>query len=215
MAELGPELVREALAGDGAAVNALVDALTPVIQARVARALLRRQSAARGRNVRQEVEDLAQEVFLALFASDGKALRAWDPARGLSLLNFAGLLAERQVASILRSGRRSPWTEDPTLNEELDGDPDEGGDPEGRAASREMFGLLLARLREELSPQGLHLFQQLLVAQRPVQEVCAETGMTANAVYAWKSRLGKLVRKLAKDIVSDSPPISRTPSGGE
>src|SRR5687768_1618744 len=83
----------------------------------VARGLARRMVKARGRDLRQEVEDLTQEVFVALFADDARALRLWDPARGASLANFVGLLAEREVASILRSGRRSPWTEDPTASD--------------------------------------------------------------------------------------------------
>src|SRR5262245_51304251 len=112
-----PEQVNAALGGDKGAIRALVAALSPVIQARVARALLRRRAASKARDIRQEVEDLTQEVFVALFADGGRTLREWSPSRGLSLLNFAGLVAEREVASIMRSGRRSPWTEDPTLNE--------------------------------------------------------------------------------------------------
>lgn len=53
--------------------------------------------------------------MVSLFTDQGRALRAWDPARGLSLENFVGFVAERQIASILRTAKRSPWTEDPTL----------------------------------------------------------------------------------------------------
>ena len=85
----------------------------------MARVLLRRESAGLGRDVRQELEDIAQEVFAALFADGARLLKMWSPERGLSLANFVGLLAEREAISILRSGRRSPWTEDPTLDTEL------------------------------------------------------------------------------------------------
>src|SRR5262245_1194983 len=102
--------IEAALAGDEGAVRQLVDELGPVIQARVARALLRRAS---GRSVRQEVEDLTQEVFASLFEDDGRILRAWDETRGLSLKNFVGLVAGRQATSILRSGRTTPWRDDP------------------------------------------------------------------------------------------------------
>jgi RNA polymerase sigma-70 factor (ECF subfamily) len=33
--------------------------------------------------------------------------------------------------------------------------------------------------------------------------VCAATGMNADAVYAWRSRLGRLLRTLAKEMLSD------------
>jgi RNA polymerase sigma-70 factor (ECF subfamily) len=106
---LGEELER-ALRGDRASLRVLVGELTPVIQARVARVLLRSATGRQaGRAVRQEVEDMTQEVFVSLLEDGGKALRSWAPERGASLKNFVGLLAERQAMSILRSGRRSPW----------------------------------------------------------------------------------------------------------
>ncbi len=197
------ELVERALARDGDALRSLVDVLTPVIQARVARALLRRAAAASGRNIRQEVEDLTQDVFASLFADGGKALRAWEPGRGLSLANFVGFVAERQVASILRTTRRSPWTEDPTLMEELDTPVDATG-VELRVESQQMLEALLDRLREELSPLGLSLFEMLFIHQRSVPEVCERMGMSRDAVYAWQSRLGKLTRKLGAELMSDS-----------
>ena len=37
---------------------------------------------------------ISEEVLVALFEADAKVLRTWDPSKGLSLRNFAGLLAE-------------------------------------------------------------------------------------------------------------------------
>jgi RNA polymerase sigma-70 factor (ECF subfamily) len=194
-------LVRQALTGDQAALTRLVAALTPVIQARVARTLLARRSLlASGRNVRQEVEDLSQEVFLALFARDAHVLRAWQAERGLSLENFVGLVAERQVLSFLRSGRRNPWKEDPTfLEDELEPEALESG-PEEVAASREHLALLLDRLREELSPLGRRLFDLLFVQELSLPEVRAASGLSADAVYAWRSRLRRLAQKLLAEM---------------
>ena len=102
-------LVRRALTGDQTALTRLIAVLTPVIQVRVARTLLaRRHRLASGCDVRQEVEDLSQEVILALFSRDAHVLRDWQAERGLSLESFVGLVAERQVLSFLRSGRTEP-----------------------------------------------------------------------------------------------------------
>src|SRR4051812_50171744 len=91
------DLVRRALAGDPASLDRLVEVLTPVVQARVARTLLANRHRLAGRRVvRQEVEDLSQEVFLALFDRDARVLRAWRPERG-SLESFVGRIAERVV----------------------------------------------------------------------------------------------------------------------
>src|SRR4029079_10688887 len=105
--ELTPDQVKRALAGDERSIRALVDTLTPVIQARAARALVRRRTAAGNRDVRQEVADLTQAVLAALFSDRGRTLAAWDPDR--SPLNaFVGLVAEREIASMLRTRRQNP-----------------------------------------------------------------------------------------------------------
>ncbi len=98
-------LVRRALAGDPASLARLVAVLTPVVQARVAHTLLaRRHRLAGGCDVRQEVEDLSQDVFLTLFSRDGHVLRGWQAERGPSLESFVEQVAERQVLSFLMSG---------------------------------------------------------------------------------------------------------------
>ncbi len=193
-----------ALAGDRAAQCDLVDLFTPVIQKRVARALLsRRHGASSGRDVRQEVEDLSQEVFVTLFTDDGRVLRTWSPERGLSLPNFVGLVAERRAKGLLRNGKRSPWRDDPTLIEDLDQADDEGG-PENAAASREMLRQLLDRLKEELSPLGRRLFDLLFLRELSPDEVARQAAMSLAAVYAWQSRLRRLARRLLADL-SNSP----------
>jgi DNA-directed RNA polymerase specialized sigma24 family protein len=201
------ELVDRALSGDASATRKLVVLVLPVVQARIARTLVRRRTRG-GRDIRQEVEDLAQEVFAALFERDGRVLRAWDPGRGLGLASFCGLIAEREVASILRSGRRSPWAADPTDADILEKEVAPDRDFEARLATREQLELLVDRVREALSPLGLEMFERLVVQEETVESVCSGTGMKPDAVYAWKSRLGKLVRKIAREIAISEPNIS-------
>ncbi|HBL25477.1 MAG TPA: hypothetical protein DD490_01440 [Acidobacteria bacterium] len=202
--------VQRALAGEEPALTRMVQTLTPVIQSRVARGLLlRRTGTAAGRNVRQEVEDLTQDILLLLFADGGKVLRSWQPERGLSLVNFAGLVAERQTASILRSGKRSPWKEDPTLPEDFEQAAVDGG-PEEIAISRDRVQHLLHRLSEELSPLGRHLFDLLFLRDLPVDEVVRRSAMSPDAVYAWRSRLRRLARRLL-DEPSEIHLAPRTP----
>jgi RNA polymerase sigma-70 factor (ECF subfamily) len=190
----------------------LVEALTPVVQARVARALMRRRGRGdRHRDVRQEVEDMTQQVFLALFANEGHALRQWDPKRGLTFLNFVGLLAERQVFSALRSRKKNPWVEEPTEDEVLDRKADSGQGPEHMVASREALTAVLRIVRERLSDRGLELFQWLMIEARSAEEVCSITGMTPNAVYAWRSRLGRLVHEVTQEVLSDPGVEKRKP----
>jgi RNA polymerase sigma-70 factor (ECF subfamily) len=208
------DLPASVFAGDARAVRAFVDAMSPVIEARAARALLRRTRGS-GREIGQEIADLTQDVFAALFAHDARVLRSWERGRGLSLANFVGLVAERQIASILRSGRRDPWRDVP---EELD--VIERGSPIvpdafEQIASRSMLERLLDRLQESLSARGLVLFHRLYVAEEPVDEVAASMGMTRDAIYAWRSRVGKLVREFSEQAASDDAVPARIPGTGE
>ena len=149
---------------------------------------------------------MTQEVFLSLFAAEGKALRAWDPARGLSLEKFVGLLAQHQVASILRNGRISPWRDDPTETEEIDRlvSPAQGVDT--IVGSREHLRALLDGLRASLSPLGLELFQRLIIDQEPVETLCAAMSMTREALYQWRSRLMRQARALSTRIEAAASP---------
>lgn len=187
---------RQALAGDRAAAERLVQALKPVIQRSVAHSLLLwHRGAAAGRSIRQEVEDLTQEILLQLFADDGKVLRRWHPAKGLSLERFVGLVAQRQTSAVLRADKRSPWKEIPTLPEELD----QAISPEAAASSREQLELLLARLKKDLekdlSPLGWHLFDLLFLRELSIEEVVEQTGLSSDAVYRWRSRLSHRVQR--------------------
>jgi len=202
----GPQLLQAAISGDGAATRQLVERLAPIVHARVARRLLRSKPGRRQkRDLRQDVEDLVQEVFAALLANRARLLQGWDPARGLSLDNYVGLIAESRVASILRSGRRSPWTEEPTDVPALDATVGPTESAHRQVASRQVLAKLLERMRAELSPMGQEMFRRLVVDEQTVDEVCAEMQMSADAVYAWRSRLAKLARKLHEDIAQEAP----------
>jgi RNA polymerase sigma factor (sigma-70 family) len=190
-------LIERALSGDAACVRTLVDRLSPVIMKRVQATLWRRTGRA---SARQEAADMAQDVFVALFQADGRALRSWEPARGMSFDNFVGLLAQHQVVSILRNKRTSPWRDELTATAEIEPLGAMTISPEAITSSREDLRLLIDRLRETLSPRGLELFQRMVVDDEPLDALADSTGLTRDALYQWKSRLLRTVRALAEDI---------------
>ena len=200
-------LIEQALAGEPVSVRRLVDRLSPVIARRVTATLWRVRSARRA-NVQQDAADLIQDVFLSLFQNDGKALRAWDPRRGMALDSFVGLLAQHQVISLLRSGRISPWREDPLDTEEAAELDSAAPTPEAVFSSREKLSALLERVRQSLSPRGLELFQRMFIDEEPIEQLMAATGMTRDALYQWRSRLQRTIRTLAseEDVSSVSDP---------
>jgi RNA polymerase sigma factor (sigma-70 family) len=199
--------LERALRGDIDAVRALVASFTPVIQARAARALTR-SGKGRGRDPRQELADLVQDVLLMLFRSDGQVLRTWRADGGLSLVSFVGLVAEREVGHIARSGRRSPWALDPADDAELERVAPRVESAEAQVGSRDLFDRVHERLQDELSDSALNLFRLLVVEELPAADVCAQTGLSADAVYTWRSRLLRRARELIAELsqMPDPPP---------
>lgn len=197
MDEFDREQLHEALAGNPAAVRALVALLTPIVRARVARALTRHR-----RNLDAELGDFTQEVFVALFTSDAKALRAWDPSRGLSFVNFVGLLAQHRVADLLRTQRWRQRQDDVELDEsQLRAAPyDADSVTDTTLASQERLSLVLEYMEAKLSERGIEMFQRLYVQEQSVEQVAAATGVSHDAVYQWRSRLSKLAREALSEL---------------
>ena len=207
-------LVERTLQREPEAARELVLQLYPVVQARVVR-VMARAGRLDGRGRPPQIDDFVQETFAHLFEDGGRALRAWDPARGLSLPNFVGLLTERLVVSILRSGRRSPFTEDPLLDEKLHAQMGSDDSVEVGVVGRDLLAALLDRLRTSLSPLGMRLFELIFVEERPVEEVVAEMKMSADAVYAWRSRLRRHVAGLLAELGGDAAADDGPPAGSE
>lgn len=177
-------------------MQALVQHLLPVVQTEVGYSLLR-GARVESRDPRQEVRDFVQEVFISLLSDRGKVLRTWDPERGRSFDSFIRLVARRHVAAILRSGRRNPWTDKPVAGDELERDVPDDAIPAARVESSDALARVLERLDERLDERGMLLFRMLYVEERSVEEVIEATGMTRDAIYAWRSRFRKLVASLA------------------
>ncbi|WP_437968942.1 hypothetical protein WMF04_06480 [Sorangium sp. So ce260] len=193
-ATLTTSLLTSALGGEVQSLRSVITALTPVIHARVGRALHRR-CARSGADDR--INDLVQDVFVELFRDGSRALRAWDPARGLSLANWVGLIADQQVAAAFRRCRRHPDAAALPLDEAPEERARSGDDPEARVLARDQLERPLGLLRAELSPLGLELLEALLIKEEPIASVCARTGMSTSAVQAWSSRLRRRLAELA------------------
>lgn len=190
-----PEAIKRALAGDRAALGALIREVLPAIKVEAAMALVRRAQAQR-RDPRQEIEDFAHDVLVHLLADGGRVLQLWDPARGRSLPSFVRLITRQRVSRALHGHRGNPWGDEPTDLETME--PLHEEDASARALeSRQELRALLERLRAHLNERGLVLFQRIYVEQVPIAEVAAELGMTREAVDAWNSRIRGLARRLA------------------
>jgi DNA-directed RNA polymerase specialized sigma24 family protein len=205
LANLTPELIAVALRGDGRVLRELIKALTPVVQARVARVLLRTAGVrTRGVSIQQEVEDLTQDVFERLFESGGQLLRTWEPGRGMSLGGFVGLIAERNTISTLRSRPKNPLTEAPTESFALESLAERVVAHDKEIATRQVTERLVARLKNALTPLGFSVFRALFCDDKSTETVSQEFGITPEAVYAWRHRIKKMALDLALDLSGDA-----------
>jgi RNA polymerase sigma factor (sigma-70 family) len=201
-------LIERVTQGDPTARAQLIDRLAPVIHLRVARVL--RVHARERRSSRQEVEDFVQDIFTWMLASDWRAIRVWDPQRHASLDTFVGLLATHRVCSILRSKRRSPWTERPIADDSLRARANEDKDDlERRIAESELLDLILDRLTAEFDEREMKLFTTVILYERPIDEISATTGMSKGAIYTWKSRVAKRAREIKQSLLADRQPSRR------
>jgi len=189
-------LLHEMRADDPASVRAFVVAITPVMQVRIAKVLLRR---ADGRSVRRDVEDLVQETLVTLFANDAKVLRRWDPELGHSLEGYVGMIAERRALSKLRTKKGNPYAEDPTEPSEMPST-SQPAVAERRLVTKQTLASLMSALRAQLSPQAMRVFELLWIEEASTARVQEELGMTRDAVYAAKLRIKKTAAAIARDL---------------
>jgi RNA polymerase sigma-70 factor (ECF subfamily) len=190
------ELVRGVVAGDGAATRELVARLLDVVTREVGLVLLRRAAPTR-RDPRQERDDLAQDVLVALLADRAQELARWDPARGRSLDSFVQLITRRRVVRILSGGRGNPWSADPVAPDDIE-ELHEGAarDVEELEARNELASVL-GQLHGHMSDRDAELFELVFVEERAPEEVCEQMSMTRAALNTWRHRLRKLAKQLA------------------
>lgn len=205
-------LVDRVLSGERAAVAEFVSAVTPILRRSLGSYLLRQRGRAAGRDVRQEIDDLVQQVYLALFDHEGRALRAWRPDGGRSLEVFLARFGVFQASSILRTGKLSPWTESPTESQDLlELDALQALDPLAGLDERRLVSRLRQRLEAELSAADLQLFQALYVEDREVDAICQELGINEPALYQRKRRLRQRVLLMLEELQTAPPTAENAP----
>lgn len=196
-------LVERALSGAPLGVEELLRQLTPTIQVRVTRALLRNPFGGAPRNIREEVEDLTQDVWVALFDRNARMLRRWDPAKGMSLRNFVGIIAQRHAAGSLGTRRHNPWYDEPVAAETIERAMSTVAAPDNRIAARQAWRAAMDATSRELSDRGRRMLRFMFGEQLDNDEIAARTGLTLSAIYKWRSRLTDSVRLHLERILQE------------
>lgn len=191
-------VIEQALNGERTAIESLVNDLTPVIQNKVARVMLSTLSG-QSVDIRQEVQDMTQDVLTLIFSDGGKLLRSWAPEKGASLPHFIAVVTERRTLNKVKTlGRRSRFFQDAI-------EPDESAasrssEPEGQAISSQLLLRMTQKLAPQLSDVGEKMFDYLFLQGLSVTEICDKAKMSEDAVYAWRSRLRKKLKVCIEEI---------------
>jgi DNA-directed RNA polymerase specialized sigma24 family protein len=193
---LAPEDVTDA-SNPGRARRA-VELVSAAVRARVRRFLVRSPIAG------YEVEDLVQEIWIALLDRDARRLRSWDPGRCVPLERFVAVIADRELAS-LRSRSRARRRSAPLID--LDAMPVHAAvdtwTPEAAAVTAALLAGWRARIGEQLPGRGRAVFELMVLELEPDQ-VAAVLEVNRQVVYNWQYQ----IRGILADRAIGGPAMS-------
>lgn len=181
----------------------LVQRLMPVVRARVAAYLGRRG----GRLGHQDVDDIAQDIWLTLIRDDGKLLRDYDAARGKSLEGWVGLTCRRELwrrNRALNAERRGGGVADAPLEAAATTAGDQP-DPEALAVGRDLLGGLRGHLRAHLAERGQLVLAAIYEDHLSPAEAATLLGVNQQVVYNWMHKIRTLTREYLGDAGVATP----------
>jgi DNA-directed RNA polymerase specialized sigma24 family protein len=159
-----------------------VEIITTSLRARARRFVSRSPIAGYG------VEDLVQELWVALLDRDARRLRSWDPGRRVPLERFVAVIADRELATLrarsLARRRSAPLVDEATpVHAFMD-----TWTPESTALTANLLAGWRARIGEQLSVRGRAIFELMLLELDP-EQVAAVLDVSRQVVYNWQYQI--------------------------
>jgi len=204
-------IIERALAGDGKATDALLEAFDraarPAIGAVIRRAWVHR----RVRDANADMKELLQDVFVKLWKNNGEHLLEWDPNLG-SFNTYIGRIAERHAIDKYRGpGKKFAENDD-----DVPDAPDEKETPEQQTEMMDFRRKILDGMRGHLKGTKQQQMFSLLVEQGlTVEEICRQSGASADSVYQWREFFKKLAGEVRNEIASNPAPSARKKTGNQ
>lgn len=159
------------------------------------RPMLRRFARTRGLN-EEDAEDVVQHCMVALL--DHLSGFCYDPAKG-RFKGWLRTLVNNRIRDLLRQRRESP-----AAASALEALPDDGPSPEAAFEQIWMEEHLTHCFREisgEVEERTFQAFWQVVMEQKPVDEVSAALGMQTNNIYTIKWRLTERIAARMRELV--------------
>lgn len=191
----------------GATARFLREAM-PLLRAEARRTLWRRCEALCW-NVQQEVDDLVQDVLLALWAEELRPLHRFRADGGRSLEAYLRRFARMRIQDRLRLRRHLFWERatqgarlERAANLRENEAPVPAPMPEATLVQRDLLRRALAQVAG-WGESERQLVAVLFAEEAAVQEVAAEMGVPVGALYQRKHRLGKRLQRLRLELAED------------
>lgn len=162
------------------------------------RPLLERFARARGLSP-ENAEEVAQHCLTQVCERIGEF--TYDPARG-RFKSWLRTLVNNRVRNLLRDDRLQPGgTADFDTPQAREAAPEEVFDG---IWLQEHLWHCLHEVRDEVEPVTYRAFLAYVVEQQPVEQVCAESGLTPQNIYTIKWRLTERVAAKMRELIDDA-----------
>lgn len=145
------------------------------------------------RLTRTDLEEMRADFYAALVMHDYRKLRLYDPARGMKLSSWVGLLAANAARDFIRALRRRPRT---LSIEDRDRDLSSERDLFEQTAQREKCQKLLAAF-ETLPERDRALLWGLYIDERSPDEVAQACEISPKTVYTRCHRVRAEIKRRA------------------
>jgi DNA-directed RNA polymerase specialized sigma subunit len=99
--------------------------------------------------------------------------------------------------------KRNPWYEEPIEDSVVERALPEAADAERRLAAKELLAKAMARLEAEQSERGRRLAELIFKDGLTNPEIVSATGLKTDAVYQWRSRLTRALRKHIDTLMAE------------
>jgi len=147
-----------------------------------------------------DADDVTQEVMFKIF----KAVGNFDRQRNGSFRKWMLLVTRSRIADLFRKSKRSreePCSESFVENTPTAGTESDKQTEEPSSSALDEFERKMALLRSQSSDRDIEILIEYLGKGRQAEDIAAEHGTTANAVYLVKSRVIKRIY----DILNPGP----------
>lgn len=200
-AELPPERIAAALAGDRVAFGELYRCYGGRVRASVAAAIRFRAE------LFPHFDDILGEVWARFLANGCKLLLSYDAERGafgyyLRMRTWA--MARMLAAQHLRRNKLVQL-DDPFVS--LFG---EDG-LEGRVLGRDTLAQIYAAVQDRLDAVDLAIFERVYVEGRRIEDVGVDLGLRKDAAYRRSHRLRAKIQRIADELAATPSPRSQGP----